>query len=96
MKKFTALLATMALGLLSSVAMADNHGKGEHKMKSHDCAKAPTEKKAMCEAHNKALEACKDKKGEEHKKCMHENMPKKDEKKDGGASTGKPADPPKK
>lgn len=96
MKKISALLAALALGMLSSAALADHHGKGEHKMAMHDCTKAPAEKKAMCEAHNKAMEACKDKKGDDHKKCMHDNMPKKDDKKGGGATTDKPAEPPKK
>ena len=44
----------------------------------HDCSKVQdADKRAECEMHQDAMKKCKDMKPEDHKKCMHEAMPKK-------------------
>ena len=87
MKKVASIVAALALGLTSAMAFADPGQAGEHKkphhdmMKARDCAKAPADMKDRCEAHNKIIETCKAKpEGEERKKCMMENRPKKADK----------------
>ncbi len=61
----------------------DGHG-GPAKM--HDCSKMDdADKKARCEERHKAMKAamdkCKDTKGDDHRKCMRDNMPQPPEKK---------------
>jgi hypothetical protein len=89
MKKIASLLVALCFGLGATVAFAQDAPpkdapKGEHSkrdpMKPMDCSKAPADMKDRCEARNKALEACKDKKDEEHKKCMMDQRPKKADK----------------
>jgi hypothetical protein len=94
MKKIASLMISLCFSLGATLAMAQadpappkgEQGKGEHgkgdMMKVRDCTKAPADMKERCEARNKVIEACKDKKeGEERRKCVMENRPKKDEKK---------------
>ncbi len=84
MKKIATIIAALTFGVAANVAFAADtpppdgeHKHGDH-TKPHDCTKAPADHKARCEARNKALEVCKDKKGEDHKKCMMDQRPKKD------------------
>lgn len=80
MKKFSTLIATLAMATAASFAFAQVPAApapgGEVMMK--DCSKEPADKAAQCEAYNKAVETCKDKKGDELKACMKDAMPKKD------------------
>lgn len=91
MKKLTSIVAALAVGLVASVAFAEGPPAGGDKgeapggmhrmMETRDCAKAPADRKERCEAHNKMLETCKAKPaGEERKKCVMENRPKKADK----------------
>ena len=89
MKKIQSLIVSLALacGVAGAgIAMAGDPPKDAPKhdmhdmMKPRDCAKAPADMKERCEARNKVLEICKDKKEDEHKKCMMENRPKKADK----------------
>ncbi len=91
MKKLTSIVATLAVGLVASVAFAEGPPAGGDKakgpggphrmMETRDCAKAPADMKDRCEAHNKMVETCKAKPaGEERKKCVMENRPKKADK----------------
>lgn len=88
MKALTTLVVTLALGLGTNLALAGDGSpgsKGEHHGDKHhmkDCSKITDDaKKAKCESHKAAMETCKDMKGPDHKKCMMDNMPKKEEKK---------------
>jgi Skp family chaperone for outer membrane proteins len=80
MKKSSTLLATLVLAACSTFAFAQAPAAApadkEPMMK--DCSKEAPDKAAQCEAYNKAVETCKDKKGDELKACMKEAMPKKD------------------
>jgi hypothetical protein len=89
MKKIASLLISLCFSLGATLAMAQadapppkgEQGKGEHgksdMMKVRDCSKVPAERKERCEARNKVIEACKDKKeGEERRNCVMENRPK--------------------
>ena len=86
MKKSGHLLTALLFALGSTLAFAEGPPgageKGERGDRPHpprDCSKAPdAEKKARCEAHQAAMAKCKDMQKEEHRKCMHEAMPKKD------------------
>lgn len=89
MKTVSTLVATMML-CLSSVAMAqsappaEGSAPAQQNLAPQDCAKVPADMKDRCEARNKALEACKDKKDDAaaHRQCMAEQRDKlKDEKK---------------
>ena len=82
MKTLNTLIATLSVGLFSAVAFAQapadapKEAPGHHKM--HDCSKVQdADKRAKCEMHQDAMKKCKDMKPEDHKKCMHEAMPKK-------------------
>jgi hypothetical protein len=79
MKKFSTLLATLAFAVASSAAFAQAPAPAmaEKEPMMKDCSKEAPDKVAQCEAHNKAVEMCKDKKGDELKACMKDNMPKK-------------------
>ena len=84
MKKVSRLLAGLALGFSMSFAFAEQPpgpppgGEGRPHP-PRDCSKAPdAEKKAHCEAIQKAMEKCKDLKPGEHHACMKEAMPRKD------------------
>jgi hypothetical protein len=81
MKSLTTLVAALALGLTANFAFAGDGAPGD-KGKMMDCAKMTDDaKKAKCEAQNAAMEKCKDMKGDDQKKCMMDNMPKKEEEK---------------
>ncbi len=88
MKKMASIVAALTVGLAASLAFAEGPpAAGEHKgghhpmMHTRDCAKAPADMKDRCEAHNKMIETCKAKpEGEERKKCVMENRPKKADK----------------
>ncbi len=83
MQKISTLIATLALAAVGTVAFAGEghgdkpHGQGMHKMM--DCSKMENaERKAGCEARQKAMETCKAKEGDERKQCMKDAMPKRD------------------
>ena len=90
MNRISRIVASLALGCASAVAFAQQppgpppgDGKGHGMHGPHDCSKAPdAEKKARCEerqaARKAAMDKCKDKTPEEHRKCMMDAMPKKD------------------
>ncbi len=93
MKTIATLLITLSLGLSATLASAegapadapkkDGRGGMVDFSKTIDCSKAKPEHKDRCEARNKLVEKCKDKaEGEERRKCVMENRPKRDEKKD--------------
>ena len=85
MKTISTLVAALAFGAFSSLAMAQqppgpppgsDHHPGKHG--PHDCSKAPdAEKKAHCEARQAAMKKCKGMTKEDHRKCMMDAMPKK-------------------
>ena len=90
MNRLTSLAIATVFALSTSVAFADHHASGEKGMgdkgekhgKMLDCSKVTDDaKRAGCEAHQAAAAVCKDTKGADHKKCMTDNMPKKEEKK---------------
>ena len=94
MKKFATLLVSLSLSLgvtlanaNSDPAAADAPKKdGKAGMmdfsKTMDCSQVKPENKDRCEARNKLVEKCKDKaEGEERRKCVMENRPKREEKK---------------
>ena len=84
MKKFSSLIIALIFG--ASLAFAQQPPgpppggpEGGRPHPPRDCSKAPNdEMKARCEARQKAMESCKDKQGEEHKKCMMAAMPKRE------------------
>jgi hypothetical protein len=86
MKLLTTIVTSIVLGMSVSASAQDappadgkGMGPGHHRMKAMDCSKAPADMKERCEMRNKALETCKGKKeGEEHRKCMMDQRPKKD------------------
>jgi|GEM_PF-4154911 len=91
MKKIATLLVTLSLSLGATLANADPavadapKKDGKPSMmdfsKTIDCSNVKPENKDRCEARNKLVEKCKDKAaGEERRKCMMENRPKRDEK----------------
>ena len=88
MKKIASIVAGLSLGLAASLAFADtppvpgeHKGPRQHMMQTRDCAKAPADMKERCEAHNKMIETCQAKpEGEERKKCVMENRPKRADK----------------
>ena len=84
MKKLSSLLTGLSFGLSVSFAFAEQPpGPPGGEGRPHpprDCSKAPdAEKKARCEAFQKAMEKCKDMKPEEHRACMKDSLPKKDQ-----------------
>jgi hypothetical protein len=83
MKTLTSLVAALALGLTANLAFAGDGAPGDKGDKAKmDCSKMTDDaKKAKCEAHQAAMEKCKDLKGEDNKKCMMDNMPKPEDKK---------------
>jgi hypothetical protein len=88
--KLLAKTSLVAAALFAGVAFAQTPpdgpkgpgGPGMEPGKMHeqrDCSKVPAERQKMCEARNKALEKCKDKTArEDHRKCMMENMPRRE------------------
>ena len=89
MKKIAHLLTALIVGFSMSLAFAETPaappgpppGAGGPPP-PRDCSKAPDEeKKARCEARQKAMEKCKDLAPEAHHKCMMDAMPKPPEKK---------------
>lgn len=89
MKKLATILVSVCLGagFLASPAFAADGVKGERYGKMDrttpmDCSKVKPENKDRCEARNTALTTCKDKQGDDHKKCMMDQRPNKGEKKD--------------
>ncbi|MEP7155814.1 MAG: hypothetical protein ABI905_08570 [Betaproteobacteria bacterium] len=87
MNKICGLLSVLMFGFSMSVAFAQQPppgpapGAGGHPPPPRDCSKAPdAEKKARCEARQKAMEKCKDLAPEAHHKCMMDAMPKPPEK----------------
>jgi len=85
MKKICSLLSSLLFGLTMSLAFADTPpgpppgAEGHHPPR--DCSKAPdAEKKTRCEAHQKAMEKCKDLAAEDHRKCMMEALPRPEKK----------------
>jgi hypothetical protein len=89
MKTVSTLVATLML-CFSSFAMAqgaplaDGGATPQQNLAPQDCTKVPADMKERCEARNKALEACKDKKDDPaaHRQCMAEqrDKPKEDKK----------------
>ncbi len=74
MKKTSLLVAGLAAGLFSIGALAQpGSGGGPRQATQADCGKAKNP--ALCEARQKAREACKDRKGPDHRACMEDNMP---------------------
>ena len=84
MKRSIYLLTALSLGLSMSLAFSQEPpgpppGGDGRPHPPRDCSKAPdAEKKARCEARQKAMEKCKDLKPEEHRACMKDAMPKRD------------------
>jgi hypothetical protein len=95
MKTISTLLVglslSLGLGLNTAFANADAPADAPKKdgkagmmdfTKTIDCSKAKPENKDRCETRNKIVEKCKDKpEGEERRKCVMENRPKKEEQK---------------
>ena len=91
MKKIATLLVALSLSIGVTLANADAPADAPKKdgkagmmdfSKTIDCSKAKPENKDRCEARNKIVEKCKDKpEGEERRKCVMENRPKKEDKK---------------
>ena len=82
MKKICSLLSGLSFGISTSFALAQPPGPppgGDGKPHPpRDCSKAPdAEKKARCEARQKAMEKCRDLKPEDHRACMKDAMPQK-------------------
>jgi hypothetical protein len=85
MKPTSLFFAGLAAGLLAFSAhaqpgpgggmggMGPGMGGGPRPAAAADCSKAKNP--AQCESRQKAREACKDRKGTDHRACMEDNMP---------------------
>jgi hypothetical protein len=83
MKKLTSLIAALTLTSAATPSFAgDTNAASEKRPQSAprmmDCSKLDNpEKKANCEAHQKAYDLCKDKSGAEAEQCMKDAKAKK-------------------
>ena len=89
MKKMATLLVSMCLsaGFMAGAAFAEDGTKGERhgkmvRMPPMDCSKVKPENKDRCDTRNTALATCKDKQGDDYKKCMMDQRANQAEKKD--------------
>jgi hypothetical protein len=90
MKTVARLTAAMLFSATAIAAFAQTPPPppedGKHGPRMRDCSKIEdADHKAKCEARQKvmkaAMEKCKDQKGDDHRKCMRENLPPPPEKK---------------